>query len=343
LDAALSRRDVIVGAAAVSALAPAAPALARQGLIRQDITLDVTAACPESVSGGQPQWVGARVVAPATIDPKAETPVVICFHGGGYDKRYYDMRIPGRTGYSMAEHFARRGAVVVAVDYLGISGSSRPPSPLNMNRQLFGAVQHAASALAFERARTGTLAAGLPPLRSIRRVGMAHSQGVMLTITQQVEHDSFDQVALVGYSVRGVRLTRLTGPMKQREDPPGYSVVDRKALRVEYYMPDVPADVIAADEAAGAPSPKMLGKEATAGKPSSDAHLLKVPLFVALAERDIAPEPHQELAAFTGCDDLTFLIVAGAAHSLNVATTRQVLWDHVLAWIPAAPIAAAHA
>jgi len=55
----------------------------------------------------------------------------------------------------------------------------------------------------------------------------------------------------------------------------------------------------------------------------------------------IAPQPHQELTAFTGCNDLTFLIVAGAAHSPHVAITRQVLWDHVLAWIPVAPIPAA--
>jgi alpha-beta hydrolase superfamily lysophospholipase len=306
--------------------------------MRRDFRLDVTSATPAHVGDGRPQWLGARLVAPSAIDAGGAVPVVVCVHGGGFDKRYYDMQIPGLTDYSMAEHFARRGAVVVALDYIGIGDSSRPAHPSLIDRRVFAALQHAAAAQVFKRASAGELAPGLPPLSRIRRVGMAHSMGVMLTVTQQVEHSTYDQVALLGYSVRGVRLTRVipsTSPAAAAGQD--YEVVQRVNLRPEYYMPDVPAGVIAADEAAGAPAPVTISREATAGNPSVDADRFTAPLFFALGEHDISPHPHEEVGMFSACDDITFMIVAGAAHSLNLASTRTVLWDRMLAWIPTVP------
>jgi hypothetical protein len=244
----------------------------------------------------------------------------------------------------MAEYFSRRGAVVVALDYLGISDSSRPPHPQAMDRRVMAAVQHAAADQIFGMAHRGMLAPSLPPLAHIRKVGVAHSMGVMLTITQQAEHGSFDQLGLTGYSVRGVRLTRVAAPLSvPANGPTDYEPVNRRALRPEYYMPDVPADVIAADEAAGAMAPVTISREAMAGRPSSDAGQLTAPIFFALGEHDISPDPHDEAGMFTSCDDLTFFIVAGAAHSLNVAGSRQVLWDRLLAWIPTPQPPAANA
>jgi len=327
----------MIRAVAASPLKTPRPLKASSDILRFDLRLDVTAATPPAVGGGEPQWLGARLVAPRDL-PQGPIPVLICVHGGGYDKRYYDMQIPGRFGYSMAEHFARRGSVVVALDYLGIGGSSRPQNPLLMDRHVFADVQHAAALQIFARARKGELAPQLAPIRDLRRVGVAHSMGVMLTVTQQVEHATYDQLVLLGYSVRGVRLTRATPSAPPQVTEPGYESVRRISLRPEYYLSDVPADVIAADEAAGAAAPTIISREATAGVPSPDAARLSTPLFFGLGERDISPDPHDEPGMFALCNDLTFLIVAGAAHSLNLAATRHKLWDRLLAWLPTVPV-----
>ena len=48
----------------------------------------------------------------------------------------------------------------------------------------------------------------MPPLLKMTRIGLGHSMGAMLTVTQQAAHATYERVALIGYSVRGVALHR---------------------------------------------------------------------------------------------------------------------------------------
>jgi acetyl esterase/lipase len=311
-------------------------------LVRQDLRLDVSAAAPRAVSGSKRQWLGARIIAPSVIDYNRTAPVVICVHGGTYDKRYFDLDVPNRDGYSMAAHFAARGAIVVALDYLGISDSSRPPHMELADRHVFAAVQDAAARQVFDRLAKGELAPQLPALPRIRRVGLAHSMGVMLTITQQAAHATYDQVALLGYSVRGVQLVRAGAappPLTKASeaDARRYLQMQRERLRAEYYMPDVPKDVIDADDAAAALPPRAISQQAqTAGIVIEDAGKIAAPVFFALGEHDISPAPHEETGYFKASDDVSLLILKGSAHSHNLAGSRQILWDRILAWSAAA-------
>jgi predicted alpha/beta hydrolase len=52
--------------------------------------------------------------------------VLFAFPGGGYNRRYYDLPIPG--GYSQAAFHASRGWTVVCCDHIGV-GDSSPPRP----------------------------------------------------------------------------------------------------------------------------------------------------------------------------------------------------------------------
>jgi hypothetical protein len=68
--------------------------------IRHDFRVDVTAALPPGVADG-PVEIAATLIA----DPKAvgdHPEVVIGIPGGTYHRRYWDLRPPGRTGYSQA-------------------------------------------------------------------------------------------------------------------------------------------------------------------------------------------------------------------------------------------------
>ena len=349
IEEGMTRRTAIGAAIAIAAISDGAHAATEtqqsgglapepSAIIRRDFRIDVSQAVPASVSGGFPQWLGARLIAPAAIDTRRPVAVVVGVHGGTYDKRYFDIQVPGRANYSMAEHFARRGAIVVALDYLGISDSSRPAHPAGADRHVLAAAQHAAANDVFARLSAGTLDKAIPPLPQIRRIGMAHSMGVMLTITQQAAHQTYEQVALLGYSVKGVELQRAklapSPPVGTEAQELDFTLIQRKRLRSEYYLDDVPADVIAADEAATAPAPRTISDQAqTAGVALTDAGKITVPVYFALGERDISPNPHAEPSTLTGCNDLTFQIVRGSAHCQNLATTRVAFWDRMLAWI----------
>jgi pimeloyl-ACP methyl ester carboxylesterase len=307
-------------------------------VVRRDLRLDVSAATPSALSQGQPQWLGARIIAPAKIDAASVAPIMVCVHGGTYDKRYFDLTVPGRTGYSMAAYFAARGFIVVALDYLGVSDSSRPAGIDKADRHVFAATQDAAAHLIFGMAAKGELMAHLPPLARIRKVGLGHSMGAMLTITQQANHATYDQLVLIGYSVRGVENARTAPP------PPLPAVMDeafiksylpqqRKRLRPAFYAADVPADVIAADEANAAFSPLgVSGQAQTAGVVLADAAKITVPVFFAVGEVDLSPTPHVETSYFTGSDDTSLFILKGSAHGQNTANTRAILWDRTLDW-----------
>src|SRR5438132_491388 len=47
-----------------------------------------------------PLEIAALLFVPERVDT-GRTPLVTCLHGGGYDKRYYHLDVPGHPGYSM--------------------------------------------------------------------------------------------------------------------------------------------------------------------------------------------------------------------------------------------------
>lgn len=345
-DIAISRRAVIQGAGLAVAMGEPALGAGRRpvgpgragAIVRRDFRVDVSEAVGAGVSGGKPQWLGARVVAPAHLASNGTVPVVICTHGGTFDKRYYDIRVPGRTGYSMAERFAAAGAIVVAFDMLGISGSSRPENADAVSRFVQATALDAAARSVFDQLVRGRLDRRIPALPRIRRIGLAHSMGVMVTVVQQANHHTFEQLLLLGYSIKGVELRHsaipnIGSPQSQFDKPDNLRRL-REGLRREYYLPDVPADVIAADEAAAAPPPQPAGREAVgAGVALAEAGMIREPVFLGYGERDISPDPRAELTAFSSSKDLTLALFPDVAHAHNLANGRDEVWRRSLAWI----------
>ena len=48
---------------------------------------------------------------------------LVCLPGGTYTRRYFDLEVPGRPGYSFARDAAGRGFPVVSFDMLGTGES----------------------------------------------------------------------------------------------------------------------------------------------------------------------------------------------------------------------------
>ena len=66
--------------------------------------------------------------------------------GGSYDKRYYHVQVPGRSGYSAAEHLASHGDIVLLLDHLGVGESTRVPRQKQATRFLVAQAMDAAVA-----------------------------------------------------------------------------------------------------------------------------------------------------------------------------------------------------
>lgn len=70
----------------------------------------------------------------------------------------------------------------------------------------------------------------------------------------------------------------------------------------------------------------------TPGVVAADAASVKVPVLIAMGERDVCPDPHAEPSAYKGSNDVSLFIAPRMAHMHNFASTRAVLWSRIESW-----------
>jgi pimeloyl-ACP methyl ester carboxylesterase len=311
----------------------------------QILTFDVTEAVGSGESLSQTAWL----FLPG--DPARATAVLVCLAGGTYDKRYWHLEVPGRRGYSFAEHLAGQGYLVVALDHLGTGGSSDPQRSGSVGLRMLAAGDAGAVAQVSGRLRDGTLVAGLPPLR-LPVVGVGHSMGSCLTTMVAAQTSPYDAVALLGYGVQvsnvldeadgggdlAARMNQSEAVFRQLNEvgrDEVSCVVPREQLRQLFHAPDVPGDVIAADDAAESRVPVRAASEViTPGYVAEFAGAVDVPVFLALGSRvDVSPDPYTEVANYRASQDVTLYVVEGSAHCHNFSGGRIALWDRMGTWI----------
>jgi alpha-beta hydrolase superfamily lysophospholipase len=300
------------------------------------VRFDMTGALPHAVTLGQPAWVTARVFAPTT--PRAgRASVLSCLHGGSYDWRYFHIQVPGRTGYSMAEHMAALGHVVIALDMLGVGESARPGAPRATGRKAVAAANAAALRQAYARLREGTLHPGVPPLADFVKVGLGHSMGAMTVVAEQADHATYDLIAPIGFTNLGVRLQvggqSIVPGARMDEDTPSYKRLDRQRVFRTFHWDDTPEDVLAADAAMSVEYLARMAWEVEHDPLPDDAARVTTPVFLCLGERDVSPDPYREPSMFPVSPDVTLLMLQGAAHCQNFAATRRRLWNRLDRWI----------
>lgn len=312
----------------------------------RDLSFDVT----EAVGSGEILSQTAWLFLPD--DPTRATAVLVCLAGGTYDKRYWHLEVPGRRGYSFAEHLAGQGYLVVALDHLGTGGSSDPQRSGSVGLHMLATGDAEAVAQVSARLRDGTLVQGLPPLR-LPVVGVGHSMGSCLTTMIAAQAGPYDAVALLGH---GVQISNVQNDADGGQDLPARMdqieavfrqlnglgaddvscVVPRERLRQLFHAPDVPGDVIATDDAAESRVPVRAASEViTPGYVAEFAAAVDVPVFLALGSHvDVSPDPYTEVAHYRASRDITLYVVQGSAHCHNFSGGRIALWDRIAAWIP---------
>lgn len=302
-----------------------------------DLRLDVADALPDAITGGEPLHIAAWVFVPDAV-PTVPT-VVTLFAGGTYDRRYYHFEVPGRSDYSMAEYLRARGHIVVLPDLLGVGSSDRAKVQRQATREVVAAASHAAVEQIYARLRGGSLSDSLPPLARFVKVGGGHSMGGFMTITQQAAHRTFDLCLILGYTADAVHLT--IGGRLVRADAggidtsqPDYGSGKRGVLRDTFHWDNVPADVLAVDDALAVEVPYIIGAQAaTGGIVRDDAANIDVPIYINLGERDVSPDPYAEPGFYRASRDITLHILPRSAHCQNFANTRVEMYDRIDRWV----------
>jgi alpha-beta hydrolase superfamily lysophospholipase len=306
--------------------------------------LDLPAsATPEGVGE---QAIAATVYSPAAVDAR-DVGVLVCWPGGSYGRDYWNIQLPGRDGYSFAEHMTARGFVVIAADPLGVGDSGRPEDGTSCTYDALADAAHAAVDLIRARLSDGSLVERLPPIAAPRIVGVGHSMGGGLVVLQQARWASYDAIAILGYThgakaravPSGDDAARRATAIEQAKGFWGdqwearYGVVDKAPHQDWLNGPDAPADIVAADNAnaviwAAEPYVDALHVGYTAAYAAD----VTAPVMIAFGEFDIAERPRDEVAFYEHADDITLFVLAGSYHCHNFQDGRVTLWNRLATW-----------
>jgi pimeloyl-ACP methyl ester carboxylesterase len=311
-----------------------------------DVTIDVSGT--KGVDG--PLAVAATVHLPD--GPAAPEVVAIALPGGGYNRSYYDLQIPGHPGYSQARYHTDRGWAFVACDPIGTGDSSVPAAPHTIAQ--VAAVQATAVGWLRDRLADGTLVAGLPATPNALLLGLGQSMGGCFTITAQGEHAPYDAVGILGFSARHTELPLPEGTFAQvpaSADGGALSQEDVAAALMAsfqwvFHFDDVPAGIATLDMASvpmreGDEVPSWGRRAAslpcgvdmlTPGVVAAQAAAIAVPVLIAQGERDVVPHPRDEPAAYSSSDHVTVVRIPAMAHMHNFASTREQMWRAIHAW-----------
>jgi hypothetical protein len=281
--------------------------------------------------------------------------ILICWPGGSYARAYWDLQIPGHPGYSFAEHMTAQGFVVLAADHLGVGASSKPADGDRVNFETMSA-----AAASFVTQVRSMLAEGSPefggrPLESVPIIGLGHSLGACLTVVTQARRGCYDAVALLGFThgqkeiavtAVGTAERELTNDDALRATATEqakaffgpswddvYGFAPREPNHAWLHHHDVPAAVIAADDAQAVRWPRQSYVEALlAGHSARFAAELDCNVFVGFGDHDIPPVPHADVAYYPRSRDVTLYVLRNSAHCHNFASTRAELWDRIGLW-----------
>lgn len=322
--------------------------------IRHDFRIDVTAALPPGAAEG-PVEIAATLIA----DPKAvgdHPHVVIGIPGGTYHRRYWDLRPPGRAGYSQAEWLAAHGIVFVACDYLGGGDSTRPADGDFMTLEVCADVAHEMYQQVRAGLEKGTLTAMLPALVDPVYIGIGQSLGGFITMMQQGKYADYPGIGVFGASpilIANIpehrRLEGMSAEERRRAvmadnaktagvaELPAYHGAPRENFAGIFHVPGVADDLLAYDEEqCHTLISRVTGTDGmTPGISQVFADRIEAPVFLAFGDSDVSRDPRSEQAGYPVSRDITLVVVPRMAHMHNFADTRERLWDRFYRWLPA--------
>jgi hypothetical protein len=306
-----------------------------------ETTIDVTAA----VGTGETLSCAVTVHLPDEMPSVAAA--LVGFPGGGYNRRYFDLRIDGHEGYSQAEFHTANGGVLIAIDHVGVGDSDVPTTPLDYSAVARGG--QAAAAEVLDRLRSGTLAPGLPAITTSSVVAIGQSFGGFLLTIGQGNDPIYDGVGFLGWS----------GLQTVAPWPPDTDLMEMLTLEAgnglthpmtsTFHQPDVPEDIVLADmtklpgtvgstsawstlTSPGGPALVDERNPLLPGVVAAEAARLDVPVFVGAGVIDVVADVRLEATAYSSSPLVTLAEVPQMSHMHNFASTRRQLWELLARW-----------
>ncbi len=314
-------------------------------MTREDLLIPVG-----PVLDGDSDAVLAVTVTAPPASQLADPPVVyFCVPGGGLDRGYYDLRTKEGTRFSFAEQIAARGGITIAIDPLGIGGSTRPARGFELTPQRHARALAALHTEAGARLRSGRLLATLAPLPEFVGIGVGHSLGGLMTVFQQAEFRSFDGLVLLGFGTGGLP-SALDDEMRVFAGDPAGARAHVVRLAQRWYADPYPPlgadgrgreiyggradpDAIAAMRACRAP---LLATAAVfsiiPGSSAPEAARVDVPLLLVAGDSDLCGPAEALASGFPGSPDVSVLQLHDTGHSHFAFPSVDELFRRIPAW-----------
>jgi pimeloyl-ACP methyl ester carboxylesterase len=282
--------------------------------------------------------------------PANRTPLVYCLAGGNCSTGYFDLGVDGHDGYSMAEHLAAGGAMVVALDHPGVGASDPIEDLFTVTPTLVAAAHDRALQQILDRLTTSALVTGWEATDKPFVVGLGHSMGAMLAGIIQARHGSFAALALLGHgsglpelltddelAVSGEDLASIEGDIARLArlhfDP---EIRRRRGTvpRGSFFADDVPPEVRAAFRGQTVPLLYTCGLTSMIPRATSaERAAVNVPTFFAFGDQDLTTDYMGTIADYHSLTDLAVLVLGQSGHCHNQSSGRRLLWDRLLSWM----------
>jgi len=266
----------------------------------------------------------------------AALPALLLVHGSSMGGRStFDLSVPGQTGYSMMDAFARLGYDVWTMDFEGYGRSSRAPG-------------------------NSDIASGIPAMAAVverirREVGLApvhlfgESSGAIRATAFAAAHpDVVGRVATSAYTHTG----RGSATLAARAQAVGfYRANNVRPATLELYRsiftrdhagtadPAVGDALFEAERSYGGFVPTGTYFDMVTKLPLVDPAAVKAPMLIARGEYDGISTEADLIAFFDALpnNDKQFVVIPGAAHSLVLGYNRDRFWFALHAFLAAPP------
>jgi alpha-beta hydrolase superfamily lysophospholipase len=271
-----------------------------------------------------------RISAPAAGG--AAMPVLFLVHGSSMAGRStFDLTVPGQSGYSMMDAFARRGFDVWTMDHEGYGRSDRTSG----NSDIASGVGDLRAAMDVVRRETG---------RASAHFFGESSGGIRAAAFAVAEPAAVARLGLSAFTWTGAGSPTLANRAKDVEFYRTHNV--RPATRELYrsiFTRDKPGTADPAVGDALADAEAKYGDSVPTGTyldmvtklPLIDPAQLRVPVLMARGEYDGISTQEDLIGFFTRLanNDKQFIVVPGAAHSLVLGYNRARFWHALDAFL----------
>lgn len=249
-----------------------------------------------------------------------DSPVVMwCLPCGGCSRNYFDFKVEGAAAdsYSFARYFARRGITVITADHIGVGDSTHLPEEPELTTANFLADRMHEAVSAFKKRREF---AGKP------FIGVGHSFGSGMLLTQQYRHQDFDAVVVLGWSSIQLAIVYADGSI-QALDTPG----QRARISVTNLGFDAPQELLDANMSIATTRVLPAGEEVgTPGWCVPASKSIRVPVYLGFGEFDTLLDPHSEAELYADAPEVVTAILEGSYHFHNLAKGRERMWSGII-------------